>query len=818
MKKFFEKFGAYIVAAIVFIALAYTYCKPELSGKQICGTDNVTARCAVQEYYAHDPAEGEYGFWNSSMFSGMPNYQIGGGHYKSDDLLNPLRSILQRGHRSGQAAWIILMYFVCFFIFLRSFDVDKWLCIAGAIAMALSSYFIVIIAAGHNGKTSTIALTTVVAAGLHLIFKKKYCLGAVLTLIASATGLMTHPQMAYYLFLMMGIFFLAEAYTHIKEKRYKDLAVGSAIFLCCVGIGVGANCSNVFVNTEYMHETMRGGHSDLQKVKDEAQGVKAKKGLDLDYATEWSYGIDETMSFLVPGFMGGASSQSVGRDSKLYKTMVKKGIPSRTAADFCENVPMYWGEQMFTSGNVYMGAIICFLFLLGCLIVRGPYKWAILAATLFSVALAWGHNFMPLTKLFFNVFPLYDKFRAVSSILIVAEITMPLLGFLAIKQIMDGGMDKKELGKKILISGGITAGICAFFALFGGLIFNFRSSYDAAYAGQLPSWLYSAIIDERAALQKSDCWRSFLLIAAGTAAVWLFSQQKIKKGWFVAVLSLLIVVDMWPVDKRYLNDSYFSTPKTNNAAYAIQPYEESILKDKDPHFRVMNLTTSTFSDARTSFRLKSIGGYSAAKLRRYQDLIDEHLSKRHLPVIGMLNAKYLIVSGEDGNPKPMLNPYALGNAWFVSEIKLAENAVQESALLDDIDLGTTAVTDKEFSAFVPDLKPGIAPDAEVHLTKFQPRYIDYECTSSKPGTIVFSEIYYPHGWNATIDGKPAEHFRANYTLRALNVPAGHHSIHFEFAPDAVRKGDTIATIFIVLMYTICAGIMALAIWRRVKKA
>lgn len=808
----FKKYGAYVVAAVIFFALAFIYCKPQLSGKVVSAGDNTNATAAVQEAVRYTQETGDHTWWIGNMFSGMPDYQVGGGQYESAKLLAPFERILHRGH--WNTAWIFIIYFFCFFVLLRSFDIDKWLSIVGSIAISLSSYFIVIIAAGHNGKTSTIALISVVIAGLYLIFRKKYGLGAIFVMLFSAIGFSTHPQMAYYLFMMMGLLWIAELWIHIREKRFKDMIVATAIFVLSLGIGLGTGTSNIFVNSEYAEQTMRGGHSDIIS-EGESSDAANTKGLDIEYATQWSYGIDETMSFMIPGYMGGANSINVGKDSKLFKTLVDNGVSAKSAADFCKGVPMYWGDQPFTSGNVYMGAIICFLFLLGLLIVESPYKWALLAATLFSTALAWGHNCMWLTELFFKYFPLYSKFRAVSSILIVAEIAMPLLGFLALKQIMDGTVDKRKLFKSLYIAGGVTGGICLLLALFGGAMFTFTSQYDASWSSGLPAWLYDAIVDQRAALLRSDSFRSFLFIAAAFCLLWIYAKGKLKNGWMIAILGVLVVADMWPVDKRYFNDSYFVTVKQNNNAFAIQPYEEQLLKDPS-HFRVFNLTTNTWNDARTSYYLKSIGGYSAAKLRRYQDLIDQHLSKMHWPVIGMLNAKYLVMPGEDGSPELQLIPYALGNAWFVDKLHVVENANQESDALNIIDLSHEAVLDKEFSSFVQNLEPVIPEDASVVLNKYTPKELDYTCSSSQPGTIVFSEIYYPYGWKATIDGQAVDHYRVNYMLRALNVPAGQHNIHFIFDPDSVRKGDTIAVICIIIMYLACAVIIGGGFVKRIK--
>lgn len=809
IKSFLKKYGAYLVAAVVFIGAAVIYCFPVTQGKVIYAGDNITAKAAVQESVEYTRQTGDHSWWNSAMFSGMPNFQIGGGQYKSSKWLKPLDAVLHRGH--SHTAWVFIIYFFCFFVLLRSFDVDKWLSIVGALAIALSSYFIVIIAAGHNGKTSTIALMSVVLAGFYLIFRKKYGLGFVFAMIFTAVGFGSHPQMAYYIFMLIGLLWFAELYTHIKEKRLRDFAVATALFIAAVGIGMGTGCANIFANSEYAAETMRGGHSDLGKDGD----ATADSGLDIEYATQWSYGVDESLSFMIPGVMGGSSSINVGKDSKLYKTLVGKGVDRRSAESFCAGVPMYWGEQPFTAGNVYMGAIVCFLFVLGLIIIGGAYKWALLIATLFSAALALGHNCMWLTELFFKYFPLYSKFRAVSSILIVAEIAMPLLGFLAVKALMDGSVTRDKACRAILTAGGITGGICLILALFGGMLFSFTSSYDAQLVQSLPDWVYYAIVDEREHLLKSDSWRSLLFIAGAAATLWLFVKGHLKPGWMIATLGVLVICDMWPVDKRYFNDDNFVSKKQDSAVFAKQPYEEVLLQDQS-HFRVFNLTSNPFSDARTSYYLKSIGGYSAAKLRRYQDIIDQHLSKMHLPVVGMLNAKYIITSDDNGNATPQVNPYALGNAWFVDSIAVAPTPDAECEALMQIELDHQAVVGQEFAASIP-ASMADDPGSSVQLVGCTPKSLEYETSSTVPGTVVFSEIYYPYGWKAAIDGTPAEHFRANYVLRALNVPAGKHTVTFVFDPDSVHKGDAISMIFVVLMYLLTALIAAMAIVRTLKK-
>lgn len=800
----------YIIIVILFMAVAAAYCYPVLEGKVIGNADGVNGTAAVQECRDYRLNEGGNSWWTGALFSGMPNYQIGGAHYLSENILSPFYNFFHWGH--SNQIMTILFYLLAFFVLLRTFGVGKWMAAAGAFAIAFSSYFLIIIGANHGGKTSSLAWMTLVMAGMLLIYKRKYGWGSALVMFFTAMGLTPHPQMAYYICLMIGVVWCAELYIHIKEKRMKQWLLATAIFFASFAIGVGVTSANTFANREYMTQTMRGGHSDLKQ--GEAGAAGSAGGLDIDYATQWSYGIDETLTFLVPDYMGGSSSYELGRDSKLYKSLTAKGVPAQSALSFCSGAPMYWGDQPFTSGPVYLGAIVCLLFILGLFIVKGPYKWALLAATIFSVLLSWGYHFMPFTKLFFNWFPLYDKFRTVSSILVVAEITIPVLGFLAVKEIAEGGVTRKEALRGLAWSAGITGGICLVLALFGKGLLPFVGSGDGYLAQQLPEWIMPMIVDQRAALLTADAWRSLLFIALGAAVVWLMVSGKLKQGWAALALGVLIVIDLWVVDQRFFNADYFQSPAAFNNNFAEQPWEKAILADKDPHFRVYNIASGNpFNENRTSYRLKSVGGYSAAKLRRYQDLIDEHLSQMHRPVLDMLNTKYFVVE-QDGATVPMLNEDALGNAWFVDSLCAVKGADAECAALMEVNLANTAVVDTDaFGSYTDGFRPA-GEGAEVRLTTYKPDILEYECNSPSGGTIVFSEIYYPFGWKASIDGGASEHFRANYTLRAMNVPAGRHKIRFEFRPDSVRRGDTLSLACIILMFGVMAffavrGILAL---------
>lgn len=807
----------YLFAALVFIIIAVAYCKPILSGKVLSQGDIAQWKGMNHEREIYQSQTGEHTFWTNSMFSGMPTYQIGGTNYSS-----PATSVIDRvvsffnalSHLFFSSVLaIILGYLVGFFILLRSFNVNKWISVIGSVAITMSTYFFIIIVAGHETKAMTLGYMAPVIAGFFLIFRKKYLWGVPLVMLYTSFGLYRHPQMAYYIFMMIGIFAIAEIVVHLREKRYKDLAVGVLLFAASLFVGAGTGYSNYKANSEYVKETMRGGHSELVKSGESAVELSSDSGLSLEYATQWSYGIDETMTLLIPNFKGGASSYNVGRDSQIYEDMVKMGVPASSAAQISQGLPTYWGTQPFTAGPVYVGAIVCFLFVLGICIVKGPYKWAILISTIFSILLSWGHNMMWLTELFFNYFPLYNKFRTVSSILVVAEIAMPLLAFLAIKAVMDKEVSREMVMRGLKISLGVTGGLCLIFALFGGMIYDFKGLSDG-YMG-MPQWLIEALQHERSSMLRGDAFRSLIFIVLAAALVWFYAKEKVKFSYFAVALAVLVVADMWPVNKRFFNDDNFVTKRENAGYFAKQPYEEAILQDKDLHFRVFNTTTNAFNESRTSYYLKSIGGYHAAKLRRYQDLIDEHLSKSNMNAFNMLNAKYFIVNGE-GGAAPMLNPDAMGNGWFVDSLEVVNTPNEESDALKRIDISTTAVTDVSFKEFVAASVTPHDESASVVLTSYAPNLLSYTTSSKFDKTAVFSEIYYPYGWHATIDGKPAEHFRVNYLLRALNIPAGDHEVVFEFRPDSIYKGYKVSAVFNLIMLLTIFAALAVGIRKFVK--
>ena len=805
-----KKIAPYLAIIGIFIVASAIYFWPALQGKMVYGGDYINGTSAVQETWNYHEQTGDYSYWTNAQFSGMPAYQVGGFRYKANQILRPVFWFFHWSARN--VYFIMLFYLIAFFCLLRTFKIDKWLSLAGAFAVSFSSYFFVIIAATHNAKCIAITWMTMALVGFLLTMRHKYALGAILMMFFVPLGFYIHPQMAYYMCMLMGVLYLTEVYIHARAKEWKQLGIATIVFLAsfCVGLGIGA--SGFFANREYAKETMRGGHSDLVKVTDETNKTE---GLDLDYATAWSYGKGETMTFLIPNYMGGASGYHLDDQSVLYKELVSARVPRSSAKQFCQSAPTYWGEKAFTSGPVYMGAIVCFLFLLGLLIVPGPYKWALLFATLMSVFLSWGKNMMWLTEWFFTYFPQYNKFRAVESILIVAEITMPLLGFLGLQRLIEHKEEAKKNSTAILIAGGITAAICLIFALFGSSFCSFTSSYDNTWKGQVGDEIYRMILDQRAAMMTADAWRSFGFVVAATLLLYVYTKKNFQTLYLGLALAALIIIDMWAVDKRFCNDSIFVNTKERDKAFKMQPWEEQILQDKD-YYRVFNLTGNPFNEARTGYRLHSVGGYSAAKLRRYQDLIDEHLSRMNMNVYNMLNTRYFVVKGNNGAPRVEYNPEALGNAWFVDSVLVVNTANEESDALRTLDLRHVAVTDSTFAHNLIATATPKDASASVEFLSYSPKRLEYLTQSTVDKTLVFSEIYYPYGWKATIDDEPADLFRVNYMLRALNVPAGEHKIVMVFDPDSVRKGDAVAISCIAILFLTMLGTIGYYIYRRKK--
>ena len=857
MKIDWKKILPYAVAIVAFVAVAMIYCAPLLEGKVLVQGDVNNWKGAAQEAQAYYEENGTRTWWTNSMFSGMPTYQITG-NLPSGEIRSALENIARAGFGGDWVAiGIIFAYFFGFFLMLRCFKVNPWLSIIGGLSIGFSTYFFLIIPAGHMTKAAALGMLAPVIGGFYAIFRKQYWLGAPLVTLYGIICITLHPQMTYYVFMLIGIMACAEVYIHVSTKAWKDLGISLGVLVLCLLLVVGTKASWLEMNQNYLKETMRGGHSELTSNSDSGPTSNSNSGLSLDYATAWSYGIEETMTLLIPNWEGGASGYSVGIKSQLYKTMVQNGIPKRSAEQFCEHVPTYRGEKPFTSGPVYVGAIVCFLFVLGLLIVSGPYKWALLIATLFSITLAWGRNLTWLTEFFFNYFPMYNKFRAVESILVVAEITIPLLGIMALQQVLDKNIPWNKLKKNILIAAGITGGLCLILALFASAI-DVTCSYDSQWTNQVPAWLKEAIFAERIAMIKSDAWRSLIFIVLGAGLVYWYSWQamrregdKAMRKWtigFYALLAALVLADMVPVNKRFFGNDNFTKSKDADAYFAIQPYEQQILQD-DSYYRVLNMATNTFNDARTSYRLKSIGGYSAAKLRRYQDLIDEHISRemnplmqtvmrtqgfmlpdentgKDFPVLNMLNMKYAVMPLQGGKQVPVQNPYAMGNCWFVDEVVLVDTPDEECAALRTLDLHRQTVADNKFAATLDITKPEVAPlmafdENVIELTSYAPNCLEYVAMTEQNKVAVFSEIYYPYDWHLYMVDKNGNNSveiplaRVNYTLRAAVIPAGAHQLRMVFEPHAL-KTDKASMAILILALLLSIGALTSPLWRKKK--
>lgn len=809
-----RKFIPYIGAIIIFLIITFAYFTPLLEGKKILQSDIVNFQGMSKEIVDFRAKTGQEPLWTNAMFGGMPAYQVST-VYKGNQL-GFLDKVMTLG--LPHPANLVFLYFVGFFILLLAMGVNPWLSVIGAAGYALSSYFFIIIEAGHNSKAHAIAYMAPVIAGMILTFKRKYLWGGLLTAVfLSLEVKANHPQITYYLAMIAVILGIVKLIHAVRFKELVSFFKAAGILVIAALFALLTNITSLWATWEYGKYTIRG-KSELTTEKH-----NRTSGLDKDYATQWSYGIGETMTLLIPDFYGGSSNIRVSDKSKIVEAMRSNGVPDESIRQFTgQPLPfIYWGSQPFTSGPVYVGAIFIFLFFLGLIVVKGPIRWWLLTATLLSIVLAWGHNLMPVTEFFMHYLPGYNKFRAVTMILVIAEFAIPLLGILALKEIFDGNSDRKKTFNALKTAFAISAGICLVFIVMPGVFLNFSGARDAMYQQnyQLPDWLMQGIRDERLRLVRLDALRSFIFITLSAGLIWTVVFGKLKKEYAFVILLLLVIADMFPVNKRYFgNESFTSKSRVEN------PYEQSaadaeIMKDQTPGYRVLNFTVDPFNDASTSYFHKSIGGYHGAKLRRYQELIEHHIQKEmqifagsmstdSMPVINMLNTKYFILPGRDRSPMPYTNVNALGSAWIVDAYKVVDNADAEINALENLRPDSLAIVDRQFSGFLENFTPVSDTNARVAMTSYAANALEYQYTSSTPSLVVFSEIYYPKGWQAFIDGQPAAHFRANYVLRAMVVPAGDHKITFRFEPSVYSTGETISTATSILLIILVLAMAA----------
>lgn len=828
-----KRFLPDLIAILAFVLLSFAYFFPaDMEGRILFQHDSVAGVGAGQESKEYLERTGERTRWTNAIFGGMPTYQMSPS-YDSTKVLNWAEKL----YRLYLPDYVMLtfMMMIGFYLLLRAFGLSVWLASLGGIVWAFSSYFFILISAGHIWKFITLAYVPPTIAGVVLAYRKKYLLGGLVTAFFIALQILSnHIQMSYYfmfVILFMVVAYFADAY---QKKELPHFFKASAVLVLGAAVGACINLSNLYHTYEYSKETMRGKSELKQEV---AAAKQTSSGLDRDYITAWSYGIGETWSLLVPNVKGGSSSAILSQS----KAAMEKANPMYGSV--YSQFPQYFGDQPWTAGPVYVGAFVLFLFVLGCFIVKGPLKWALLGATVFSILLSWGKNLMGLTDFFIDYVPLYNKFRAVSSILVIAEFTIPLLAVLALKEIVGkpAVLKEKESRTALFISLALTAGVALLLAVAPGMLFSdFVTPREMAALQQgLPQEhlmpLVSNMTEMREAIVASDAWRSFFIIVIGCVLLFLYQQQKLKASLMVAGVTLLCLADMWTVNKRYLNDDLFVPKSQRTEAFVKTQADEIILQDTAQNYRVLNFVGfpgNTFNENNTAYWHKSVGGYHAAKLRRYQEMIDHHIMPEmeatyrevaqasgrmdsvdasKFRVLNMLNTKYFIFpAGKDGQPVPVVNPYAYGNAWFVDRVQYVKDANEEIAALNTVVPTETAVVDAKFKDALTGWSEG-HKDAEsvVQLTSYEPNRLTYHVSSAKGGVVVFSEIYYP-GWQATIDGAPVDIARADYILRAIHVPSGSHTIEMWFEPQSIRVTETIAYVALALLVI---GVMAW-VWRQ----
>lgn len=795
-KQIWTKTWPHLVAIVTFVLLVMIYFAPQVfENKQLPQGDMISARGMGHDAREYHEQTGDWSHWSNSMFGGMP-YNVTSG-VDSKSIFRPISTLMKVSFH-GETTAVLWLLLIGFYIFMLAVGSGPWLGIVGAIAFAFGSYNLIIIGAGHVTKGWVLATVPAVIGGCVLCYQKKYIVGFIVTLLATGLNVYwNHQQISYYTLLMLIPLAITYLIYAIREKKQKQFWTASAALVVAAIMAIAPAMDKLLPTWDYSKETMRGG-AVLKGTEDSEAG---KSGLNREYAFQWSYGKAETMTLLIPNFYGGSSNYALGEDSETYKT-VKKYAGSSQAKQIVKALPTYWGDQPFTSGPVYAGAIICFLFVLGLLAVKGPERWWLLVAVIIGILLSWGRNLPSLNNWLFDHLPLYNKFRTPSMSLVMTTTAMAMLGMLALRALL-----KKEVElKHIYIATGITGGLCLLFALFPGMAGGFTAKMDA----QLPEWLSECLLDDRRAMLTSDAWRSlcFILLAAAVLFAYL-KIEKMRSGIVIALMGVLILADLWTVDKRFLNDDHF-VPKKRNLVTMTEA-DKQILADKDPNYRVLNLTTSTFNDAQTSYFHKSVGGYSPAKLRRYQDIIDYYFAgKLNMNVLNMLNTRYVIT--QQG---VQYNPEAFGNAWFVQNIEWVNNPNEEIATIGNADLLQKAVIDTCWRTKVSEGLAMTQP-ASIRLTNYaNPGNLFYESESGEDGLAVFSEVYYKT-WKAFIDGKEVPVLRANYILRAIEVPAGKHTIEFRCEDDLLLDTQIVSTIASCLVVLVI--ILLLVFRRKIEKA
>ena len=785
----------YLTAILVFVIASVLYFNPILKGEKIKQSDITQFKGMSKEIADYRLEKGEEPYWTGAAFSGMPAYQLSA--YYPNDFIKSLDSALRFLPRPAD---YVFLYFLGFFLLLSALKVEWKLAILGALSFGFSTYLIIIFGAGHNAKAHAIAYMPMVMAGVLWIFQKKYLLGFIVTAFAMALEINSnHPQMTYYLgftLLILGIIKLVEA---IQEKSYVPFVKQSVIIVFAAILGLGVNSTRLMAMKEYASFSTRG-KTELT-IEPNGSPKQVTEGLSKEYITEYSYGLTETFNLFIPRFMGGGTYESLGKNSSFYQTLAAHPqIGSVQASQASKQVLTYWGDQTIIEAPAYIGAVLMFLFLLGAFLVKGTIKKWLVAATIFSIVLSWGKNFEIITNLFIEYVPLYNKFRAVSSIQVIAEICIPLLGILALKEFFSKEVSSDEKTNALKKAVYILGGVLVFFILFGSSLFAFEGFRDTNYQ-QVPG-LIEALISDRKSMLFNDSLRSLVLILISASILWFFLKSKVNQTKAIVGFAILILFDLVSVNLNYVNNDSFERARNIEKPFQLNDIDKQILKDKS-YYRVANFAASPLQDGRTSYFHNSIGGYHAAKMGRYQELFDYQIAKNNMQVLNMLNTKYFIIQDQEGATRAQINPEANGAIWFVKNLKLVNSADEEIMALDSLNTITEAVID--VSKF--DVKNNFDKDslATIKLTKYDVTTLLYESNSTEKQFAVFSEVYYKDGWNAYVDGKLTPHYRVNYVLRGMEIPAGKHTIEFKFEPTTIINGNTITLISYFLLLVIPIG-------------
>lgn len=821
--KSISKLYPHLLAILGFIVVSLIYFYPVLQGKKIYQSDIVQYTGMAKEQNDFRKETGQEPYWTNSAFGGMPTYQLGANY--PHNYIKKLDGVLRFLPRPAD---YLFLYFIGFYILMRVLRVDPLKAFFGALAFGLSTYLVIILGVGHNAKAHAIAYMPMVVAGVLLVFRKKYVAGGLLTLVAAALEInANHFQMTYYLLLLLliiGIYFIINI---IKNKEFRDLGYTIGTFAIAGILALGLNATSLMATAEYTDFSIRG-KNELSFNPDGSQNTTSS-AMEYDYITEYSYGIAESFNLIAPRLFGGGGREDVGTDSHMYEFIMAQGASPSEAKNFTSNVPAYWGDQPIVEAPAYIGAIVFFLAVLALFNDRRKIKYAFLAGALLSLMLSWGKNFAFLTTLFIDYVPLYDKFRAVSSIQVIVELCMPVLAFMGLQSFFRSS--KEEQLKALWKSGAVALGILLMLFVFKGS-FNFTGINDSRYMqmyGEIGPAFVEALKEQRESMYISDLWRSGIFILLSAAALWAFIKGRIAQVTTVVVVGLLLVADLFLIDRNYVNSEDFVSAREVDSPFQATPADQFILEDTT-YYRVYEPYGRL--QGRTSYFHKSVGGYSAVRPRRMDQLFTYHVENQlgefvqHIdmetmafskgfPVLNMLNVKYVLLQANDGQDVPVVNPFANGPAWFVDEVKLADTADSEMKLLEDTDTKTVAIVNSQWAGEVAAGRLAADSLASVKLISSEPNYLKYRSSNKNDGVAVFSEMYYTNGWNAYIDGRPVPHFRANYVLRAMKVPAGEHSIEFKFEPAVVKSGSTIALISTILLLLLLAS--AIYYERRKKK-